>query len=314
MPRLSVPSARAMWSIRLCALAAVVLISSNALRRQSKAARSSTTLDKCAAASDDKAVLSLFKRPQAHQFPWFDYVIWMDQAGLADGGGMVKVDPEALAYIAPTSPLPGISTVNRCVNQWTLYGDRIGRAGGAELTKQGEDFLRGFRNDDSRCKLKFDWNAQGTKAYIKNYFGTTWGAPHVDAARNVTAEVNPPFLRLFSALSGSSRASVFRARLRRAAEAEGEWGQLCCPGASDNSGPLDVVAACRPPVVQQCALFLRRNFPIREGNLGYQLYAMGYRSGNGWAPVPQAGGGTALATFAKSMKRIGVNNICIERD
>lgn len=273
-------------------------------------------LDKCADVSSEKAVLSLFKPPQASEFRWFNYVVWMDQAGLADGGGMVKVDPEALAYIPPTNPVPGISTVNRCVNQWTLFGDRIGRAGSAELTKQGEDFLRGFRTDDSRCKLQFDWNAQGSKAYILNYFGTTWGAPHVDAARNVTIEVNPPFLRLFSAITPSAYSSseLFSQQLRRAVEAEGKWGELCCPGASDLAMAIDVVAACKPPVVQQCALWLRRNFPIQEGNTGYQLYAMGYKWGTRWEKVRKAGGDTALATFGKSMKRIGVNNICIERN
>lgn len=313
---LSLASAQAMLSIHLFLLAAVLPTFGSAARRQSKAARGATTLDKCADVSMPRAVLGLFKPPQASEFRWFNYVIWMDQAGLADGGGCVKVDPEALAYIPPTSPVPGISTVNRCVNQWTLFGDRVGRAGSAELTKQGEDFLRDFRTDDSRCELQFDWNAQGSKAYILNYFGTTWGAPQADAARNMTIELNPPFLRLFSAISpwAYSSASRFRPLLKRAVEAEGKWGELCCPGASDESGPVDVVAACRPPVEQQCALWLRRNFPIQEGNLGYQLYAMGYKSGRRWAPVPKVGGGSAMRIFGRSLKRIGVNNICIERN
>lgn len=292
------------WSLRLCALTALLLPGS--------AFRKKVQLDMCAnLSSSANDVLGFFRPPETHSLGWFNYLIWLDQSGLADGGGMKKVDPEALAYFTPPQSWPGITKVNRCgERRWSLYGNHIPKAGDAELTKQGDEFVRGFRNKDRRCELKFDWNAEGTKARCTNYIWATLRIPFMDSRRNLTIEVNPPFKRLFQAASQGE----FWPALQHAVAAEGEWGRTCCPGAFDTSGPLDVVAACRPPLVQQCALWLRRNQPHPEGQAGYQLYAVGYKSGSRWAPVQETGATTAYAQFADHMKRIGLRSICFERD
>merc|ERR1719346_639545 len=86
----------------------------------------------------------------------------------------------------------------------------------------------------------------------------TSGRHTVCRSLTVTIELNPPFHRLFDAVSQGD----FWPSLQRAVAAEGSWGSTCCPGASDTSGPLDVVAACKPPLVQQCALWQRENWPL----------------------------------------------------
>lgn len=124
--------------------------------------------------------------------------------------------------------------------------------------------------------------------------------------------MNPHFHRLFEAVSDDGES--FWSKLKKAVADDGEWGSTCCPGASDESGPRDDVAACKPPLVQECALFMRRNDPPAAGQLGYQVYAVAYQSKGTWVPVPETGGTTAYATFAASMSGVGIESICFERD
>lgn len=293
--------------VRLLALAMMALPGATLRRRASTERVGQRDCANLSSPVDD--VLGFFRSPRAQGFPWFNYLIWLDQPGLADAGAMYmqKVDPEALAYLTPPARVPGVTEIHRCgERRWSLFGNNISGPKDSTLMAQGEEFMRGF--SDSRCKLKFDWNSEGTKARIRNYFWATLRMPNLDSSRVFTIEVNPHFRRLFEAVSKGS----FWPALKRAVAAEGDWGRTCCPLAdSMESGPLDVIAACRPPVVQDCALWMRRNDPPKDG---YQLYAVAYQSGDAWAPVLETGGTTAYATFAASMRRVGVESICFERD
>lgn len=268
--------------------------------------------------SPAEQVLGLFRRPEdSAGLPWFNYVLWLDQAGLMGGSGMSSIDPEALAYIAPPPQLPGSVGVNRCgLRQWTVFGNNISGAGDSDLTYQGPDFLGPIRDDDDRCTLNFEANAEGSDFSITNYFWATFRNPLLDPLMSLTITLSPQFHRLFQGVQRAG-AAEFGPALRRAAEAEAEWGSTCCPGAFANTTALasgDVLVACGPPLTPDCALWSRANWPAAPGFGGYSVYAVAYGASGSWVPVPQAAGGTAYAKFEEKMQSIGVGSICFERD
>lgn len=234
-----------------------------------------------------EAVLNWFREPESSaELPWFNYILWLDQAALADGeGGLSAADPEALSYI----PVQSSSTfeVNRCnQRQWSLYGNNISGAGDSSLTKQGSEFMRGLDND--RCTLDFDFNAARTSARISNYFWETMRIPLMDGLMSCNITLNSGFHRLFESVRNVGAADFSRT-LEQAAEAEGFWGRKCCPGAfssSSGSPSGDVLATCGPPLIETCALWHRTNSPAAPGFGGYPVYAVAYDAGGAWKPLP----------------------------
>jgi len=259
--------------------------------------------------SDEHAVFGQFHQPAQAGKPWFQYLLWLDQVGLAGGIGMRRADPEALAYLAPPTGTSAI--VNRCTQrQWSIFGNPIGTA--MHVTMEGPSFMARMASfSDSRCNLEFTWNRERTEALITNYVWATWRVPLFDRFLRITITLNPFFKRLFDSVEGAHN---FSTALQTAVSNEA-LGRRCCPGLfplREAAIPMDVVAACRPPMVDECALWLRRNHPARSGYEGYSVYPVGYRSSGVWAAVPQ-NGTTAFAAFRHAMAKVGVNQLCFVR-
>lgn len=305
-------------AIALARVAALVILASteaDALRKRTQRATSKEEGEvagaRCTTLSSAEAVLGWFRQPTVStEHPWFNYLIWLDQAGLADAGGMSSVDPEGLVYVAPQSG----STwgINRCAQrQWTFFGNNISSAGESGLTYQGSEFMKDMPDD--RCILDFDMNSARTEADISNYFWATYRTPLADAAMSCTITLNPHFHNLFLAVQNDvtdDSAQQFQTTLQTAAEREGDWGRRCCPGALAGaaSAANDVIAACQPPAVNDCALWYRRNWPAAPGFGGYSVYAVAYASSGTWAPVQ------GYTTFDAKMEEIGVQSLCFERE
>lgn len=250
-----------------------------------------------------------FRKPTASvDKPWTNYLVWLDQAALADGGdGMRAIDPEGLAYLEAQSGRTW--EYNRCARrQWSLFGNNISSAGESSLTSQGSEFMKGM--SDSRCTLDFEMNSAGTQGRISNYFWNTYRIPLLDKTMHCTIELNPHFRELFQEVQSVS-AQQFETTLRTAAEMQGQWGRTCCPGVFSSAAPAatsDVLVACRPPLTKECALWQRDNWPAAPGFGGYPVYAVAYASSGAWAPIPGA-----YERFNASMKEIGVKSLCFER-
>lgn len=268
---------------------------------------------RCTSLQNAETVLDWFRKPViSEMLPEFNYLLWLDQAALADGGeGMSSVDPEGLVYIeSPDAEYYGFDfKVNRCAKrQWSLYGNNISSAGESSLTYQGSEFMKGLSDD--RCELEMEFRSEGT-IRIGNYFWSTYRIPLVDATMDCTIKPNQPFHTLIKHVQGAS-AEQFEPMLRAAVKAQGDWGKTCCPGA--HSGPTvagDVVATCRPPLTKECALWHRENWPTAPGLGGYSVYAVAYASldTGAWVPIPGA-----YAKFEENMKKIGVESLCFERE